>query len=273
MNTQLSIIIPSLSPEKHELSKRALDFCIPSIQQFPYYIALNGEGTDYPQGQCKAVNRVAKEINSDWLLISNNDMFYHPTSIERLLYWVENMNLLVACPNLVEPRKGAPPFLMHNCGGLGTVEDKPDFNAEWFFGFVFNHREGENHPDRIVEDGFNFPLLIRRDVWETVGGYDEEYDPWGNNSDSDLQYKIMIAGITPKRVRSSLVYHFSNTSGTFHPDHNAYWQKNFKYFTEKWGFERAPSPDIWYKPDIPMDKLKYKPKWKGYFINKGKEEE
>lgn len=267
--TDVTIVIPSLDPRKHVLSDRALDFCLTSLKETfkgPVRVAVNGDGTPYPQGQCNAVNRVAREVTTPWMMVMNNDMVASPGWFKEFTYWVENFGLLVASPNLVEPRKGAPPFIQHFCGGVGTFDGPADFKKQCFLDFVSTYKEHENKPDLMIEDGFNLPFLIRKDVWNTIGGYDEAYDPWGSNSDSDLQYKIMVAGITPKRIRNCLFYHFSNTSGTFHPSHQDAWNKNFSYFTEKWGFQRANAPSIWYKPEIP-ETMKFNPDWRNKFEN------
>lgn len=264
----ITIVIPSLHPDYHHLTKNALTICLESLRESfsgEIKIAYNGEGSGFPQGQCNATNRVVKEVTTPWVLISNNDQVYSPGWFEKFTGVVENNGFLCASPNLVEPRKGAPPFIEKFCGGAGVVGSPPDFNKQCFLDFEQEHKVHINNSSlpttEHIEDGFNLPFLIRKDVWDTIGGYDEAYDPWGSNSDSDLQYKIMVAGITPKRIRSVLVYHFSNTSGTFHPSHQAAWQKNFSYFTEKWGFQRANSPQIWYKPEIP-ETIKFKPEWR-----------
>lgn len=271
LEEDLTIVIPSLSPKAHELSARALNFCLESLNDFKgqVIVAENGEGSFYPQGQCSATNRVVKEVTTPWVMVMNNDMIAPPGWFKEFTYWVENLGLLVASPNLVEPRKGAPPFIQHFCGGVGTIGADPDFKKQCFLDFArdYNPFEASSYSGKEpVEDGFNLPFLIRTDVFNTIGGYDEAYDPWGSNSDSDLQYKIMVAGITPKRIRNVLFYHFANTSGTFHPSHQDSWQKNFNYFTEKWGFQRANSPEIWYKPQIP-ETIKFNPDWKGKFEN------
>jgi len=266
--SELTILIPSFSPEHHELTGRALSFCLESLKETfngEVIVAYNGEKTPYPVGQCAATNRVAKEVKTEWIMVSNNDMTYPPGWFNLLKEAVDNWGLLCASPNLVEPRKGAPPFIEHFCGGVGTMDGPPDFDKQKFIKFVETYSEHENRPETVIEDGFNMPLFIRKDVWDTVGGYDEEYDPWGSNSDSDLQYKLMVAGVNPTRVRSALVYHFSNTSGTFHPDHRDAWEENWRYFTKKWGVERASSPEIWYRPSL--EGITFKPEWKDKYAN------
>ena len=100
----VTIIIPTLS---NELSDRALNFCLDSLgdTKCAIEIAENGPDTDYPQGQCAAVNRVAKKVKTEWIMIFNNDMIAPPGWFKALTDTVDNFKLLVASPNLVEPRK------------------------------------------------------------------------------------------------------------------------------------------------------------------------
>lgn len=246
----ISIIIPTLKK-----NKAYLDLCTDSLEShttFDYEIlvAENGRETDYPQGQCQAVNRVAKKAQGDWLLISNDDMYYP-------LLWHRNLRFTADCfsPNLVEPtdNKGsAPPFLKLNAGLNVENFDQDKVNK-----FMADHQ------DNVIENGFNLPFFIKKELWDKIEGYDEAYDPFGSNGDSDLQYKLELAGVTPKRHRGMLVYHFSNKSDTFSPENQVYWQRNWEYFIEKWGFEREDT--VWeHNLHIPLDKLKYNPVWSIY---------
>ena len=210
----------------------------------------NGEGTSEPQGQCRAVDRVAQRAMGDWLLITNNDMYFP-------IDWDRDIKFVADCfsPNLIEPTNNpgsAPPFLKLDAGL--TLEE---FNKDKVDRFM------EDHTECTIENGFNLPFFIKKSLWEKIGGYDEMYDPFGSNSDSDLQYKLEIAGVTPKRHRGMLVYHFGGKSKTFTPENQPYWQKNWDYFIEKWGFEREDT--VWeHNLHIPLDKLKFNPKWSKY---------
>lgn len=211
------------------------------------------------QGQCGAVNigaRVARP-DVDYLFVSNDDMYYAPD-------WNKNLKFgfLVFSPNLIEPTNNAgsaPPFLKFD-GGL-TLEGFNRESVDRHIKNIVNTQREEN------EDGFNLPFFIKKDVWDTIGGYDTKFDPWGSNSDTDLQTKIELAGIKPKRLRDVLVYHFGSKSGTFEPEQQTYWQKNWDYYTEKWGFNRDQlGSDTWYCKDmINYDLLKYKPSWMGKY--------
>jgi len=175
---------------------------------------------------------------------------------------------LVFSPNLVEPVNNAgsaPPFLKAE-GGFTIEEFNRDFVNESIELLVSRSKSKAVLPKE--ETGFNLPFFIRKDVWDTIGGYDTFYDEWGSNSDTDLQTKINIAGITPVRLRDVLVYHFSNKSGTFDGSHQDAWQRNFDYYRDKFGYTRddEPKADVWYNKNMVLpDKLIYHPPWEGKY--------
>lgn len=216
------------------------------------------------QGQCVAVNTGAQiaSPDTDYLFIANDDMYFAPD-------WNKNLRFddLVFSPNLVEPDNNngsAPPFLKLGANGY-TLEE---FDKDVVDNFINNHVL-DAYGRTEEEDGFNFPVFVNREVWRTIGGYDQAYDPWGSNSDTDLQTKFLLAGIMPKRYRDVLVYHFSNKSGTFDGTHQEEWQRNFDYYTHKWGFNRDMLPtDVWYCKDVLPENesmIKYNPPWKGRY--------
>lgn len=266
-NTDVTIIIPHLGATPEQCN--ALRECFASLREtapeVPVLVAKNGAIACQcirhirvlGQGQCKAVNAAIATTNTPYVLISNDDMIYPPG-------WFEivsdiSVTHLIACASakLVEPRKGAPTFIEYFCGGAGG-----DFDKQKFLDFVATRPKQWN-----VEKGFNFPLLLHRELWDTIGGYDINYDPWGSNGDSDLEYKIMLAGVQPVQIQDWLVYHFSQTSGTFEPRNDAHRFRNYAYFKEKWGFERTDT-GIW-EADFVMptkeDGRIFFPEWEGKY--------
>jgi GT2 family glycosyltransferase len=270
----LTIIIPTINTTGDKEQDKKVDYaltqCLRSlgetVPEIPVVIASNGGDPKYiaeylhlkttrinvwEQGQCKAVNAAVATTNTEWIMISNDDMIYPPGWLEKLIDNLKHNNIKCISAKLVEPQDGAPTFEKYFCGGAGG-----DFNRDMFYEYASLSTNSFK-----VDNGFNLPLLIKRELWDLVGGYDINYDPWGSNSDSDLEYKIKLAGEQPKQSRKCKVYHFSQTSGTFNPANGEYWQRNFKYFEDKWGFPRTDD-GIWEADfDIPKDKLKYKPKW------------
>ena len=262
-----TIIIPHLggSPE----SEYAVEQCLISLREtvpdIKVIVVKNGPECKHygdirinDQGQCKAVNAAAATVNTPWIFVTNDDMIYAPGWFEMLTVPLKGDELCIS-PILVEPRKGAPTFIEYFCGGAGG-----DFDKEKFYQYVRSSVTTIYIPLRT---GFNLPFLIKKELWDLVGGYDINYDPWGSNSDSDLEYKIKLAGVQPYQNTNCIVYHFSQTSGTFHPDNQSYWQKNWDYFIEKWGFPRTDE-GIWeanFKIPTKQEGRKFHPDWENTY--------
>ena len=247
----ISIIIPTLKSNHNYL-----DVCLDSLSEntktsYEIFVEENGKDTPYAPGQWGAVNRALEKITTPWTMVANDDTYF-PEGWDKYI----DFSYDCFCPNYIEPPEvgSAPPFLKLNAGS-----DLDTFNKKEVDDFVAKNE------DRTVENGFNLGFIIKTDLFKKIGGFDEMYDPYGSNGDSDFQYKLEIAGITPKRNRGMLVYHFGSKSESFTPDKQHYWQKNYDYFTEKWGIKRADSPDIWYHNlKIDKDQLRYRPDWSTY---------
>lgn len=263
---EVTIVIPHFgaSPE----AEFALDQCIQSLQEtepeIKRIVVKNGSPCKHagdiktdPQGQCRAVNEAVKQVQTPLIMVTNDDMIYPPGWFEKLTEFVGDAfpkKPFCISPKLIEPRPGAPTFETFFCGGAGG-----DFNKQRFLEFARRYWGESWRP------GFNLPFLMGKELWDTIGGYDINYDPWGSNSDSDLEYKIKLAGVQPLQQTNSIVYHFSQTSGTFSPEHQDAWNKNWAYFIEKWGFPRTDE-GIWEATFIiPNNTRKFRPEWEGKF--------
>ncbi len=282
---KITAIIPSL----HKADGEYLDVAIKSLREttdWDIIVVTNGSKekptiahgatlhlNTRDQGQCNTVNIgvQAASPDTDYIFISNADMYYAPGWNRKLDFWKPRDWPLCFSPNLVEPtnNKGsAKPFRKFD-GGFTLEEFKKEKVDVYILDSVLEYMRNHSDETEKQEDGFNFPVFIDRQVWNRIGGYDIAYDPWGSNSDTDLQMKIELAGIMPQRVKDMLVYHFSNKSGTFEDSHQAFWQNNWDYLTEKWGFNRDDTKaDTWYcKNMLDLEKLKYHPEWEGRYKN------
>lgn len=266
--SDVTIIIPHLGHTKkqqyaREQCLKSLDETVPEMKKIvvtnggipqTFLCEFVGDIHIKEQGQCKAVNAAVASSSTPWVLVINDDMIFAPGWFEKLVDGIPSISLCIS-PKLIEPQAGAPTFEVFFAGGAGG-----DFNKQRWLDFE------KSYIGSGYRTGFNMPILIKKELWDLIGGYDVNYDPWGSNSDSDLEYKIRLAGIVPLQDTTCIIYHFSQTSGTFHPDHRDAWQKNYQYFIDKWGFERAGKETIWTADfEIPMDKLKYKPWWMEHY--------
>lgn len=266
-----SVVIPSL----YEVDKDYLRLCVESLRASGFggqiIVVTNGASSkpvlDFKgvsvhlhtkqQGQCNATNIGAQLAQSEYIMVSNSDMFY-ARGWDRFLRFEH----LVFSPNLVEPVNNAgsaPPFLKFD-GGL-TIEEFDKLNVTDFINDIETDGAREMAEGfKPEEPGFNLPFFIKRDFWNFLGGYDVVWDPWGSNSDTCLQTRINLAGVIPMRLRDVLVYHFSNKTPTFAPENQAFYQHNIAYFKEKFGFDRDElNSDVWMNKDmIPENKSKIK---------------
>ena len=274
----ITIIIPHIFLSKetdYSLKEclRSLDETVPEIRKI---VTVNGmkfendfETVKYPnveflvmerQGQCVASNAAVSITDTPWVFITNNDMIYSGKWFERLTDNIQFPYVQCLSPMLIEPRPGAPTFQVEFFGGAGG-----DFNKEAWDKYTQEHYEKDNAIG--IRPGFNLPFLISRDLWNTIDGYDIAYDPWGSNSDSDLEYKIKLAGVQPWQNTNSIVYHFGQTSGTFEPRNQEYWHRNFAVFRDKWGFDRTDE-GIWEAtfdiPTVEQGRV-FAPPWEGKY--------
>lgn len=262
---KVTAIIPSLA---NETTRPYLRLCVESLRKtvdWDIVVVTNGVNAPEPlnidgitrrlhtrdQGQSNAVNIGAQGVHDDYIFIVNDDMYFPPG-------WNENLTFdyPVFSPNLMEPTDNngsAAPFVKID-GGF-TIDK---FNQK----FVDAATIVETSNPTEDSPGFNFPVFIKKDLWDFLGGYDVAYDPWGSNGDTDLQTRVNLAGVTPMRLYDVLVYHFSNKSGTFDGTHQDYYLNNLEYFKDKFGFDRDElGSDVWYNKDmIPTDvsRIKYK---------------
>lgn len=272
---EVTIIIPHLGGTFE--AETALDECLISLKEtvpdIKVLVAVNGtrcvkhRDSDLfvkEQGQCKATNAAVATVNTPWIFVTNDDMIYAPEWFEKLTNWFgreAEENIKCISPQLIEPRTGAPTFLVQPFGGAGG-----DFNKHGWLEYEKNNR---NRRDIMIRNGFNLPFLIKKELWDLVGGYNVNFDPWGSNGDSDLEYKIKLAGIQPYQNTNCIVYHFSQTSGTFHPDNDAARFRNYAYFKEKWGFDRTDD-GIWeatFEIPEPPERI-YEPWWENHYGEK-----
>lgn len=274
----ISIVIPTPAFENNI---EYLETCIKSIKKYQtidheIIVVVNGlNGKDVSdriknitgiklikedrQGQCISVNVGVKNATNEYILISDDDVVF-PPNWEELTEKAKEVDFLsgVFMENVCKGSGHCEPFVICSLG----------CNPQEFRWEEFEKKAIELREERW-QNGFGFPIICKKSLWEEIGGYDENYDPWGSNCDSDLEYKIMLRGIMPMRWRGVLTYHFSNVSGTFtNPKALPYWDKNKRYFTEKWGIIRASIPAIWLC-DFKIDghNLKFKPSWAKLYGN------
>ncbi|BDI59498.1 glycosyltransferase family 2 protein [Qipengyuania nanhaisediminis] len=168
-------------------------------EQFP---GLRVIAHDENIGFALANNRVAEMATSEWLLLLNPDTETHPRAIENLLRFAKaHPEAGIVGGRTVFPdgslnpascwRKSTPWSLFCQAFGLSRMfPDSPVFNYEAIGGW---RRDSVREVDIVVGCFF----MIRRALWEELGGFDRKYVMYGEEADMCLRaaergYRPMI---------------------------------------------------------------------------------
>lgn len=100
------------------------------------------------------------------------------------------------------------------------------------YGEKINYEEPE-YEERVRLSGFS--MLVKRSVWETVGGFDEDFAP-GYFEDDALSVEIQKQGYKLLLVKNSFVYHAGSQSFS-KTDYKKLLLSHHKHFIQKYGFD------------------------------------
>jgi len=79
-----------------------------------------------------------------------------------------------------------------------------------------------------------FFMMVKRDVIETIGGFDEGFGMWGFEDD-DYSVRARCAGYRLRIAKDCFIRHLgSQTSRTAKLDYTQLLLENFEYFKRKW---------------------------------------
>jgi GT2 family glycosyltransferase len=232
----ISIIIPSWNNKKY------LQKCIESIQLNSFFkheiiVHLN-EGTDGSKdyldkidikysksniniGICSAVNLAYKKTNNNYILYSNDDMYFAKNWDKKLDNEISelNHNFFYITAKTISSKND---IIQLDCG-----KNIEEFNQTKFDNFCNNDQSPDLRASHLC------PFIIHKEIWDRVGGFSEEFDP-GDGSDPDFCMKLWKQNIRVFKCLSSFkIYHFGSITTR---------RKNFKInngtktFILKWGF-------------------------------------
>lgn len=171
-----------------------------------------------------SVNKAASMTKGKYLLLLNNDIILSPQSIDHLLRTIESYP---------------------GCGAVGCKLVRPDGSLQeagsiiWADGSGLAY--GRNDPNPMSPE-YSFVrevdycsaacLLVRRELWERLGGYDPRYVP-AYYEDSDLCLGLWSLGYKVVYQPAALVFHYEFGSRSIKTAMKMM-EKNSKKFLEKW---------------------------------------
>jgi GT2 family glycosyltransferase len=140
-------------------------------------------------------NRTARQARFEWLAFLNNDTRVHPDWLRQLVKPLEE-----------QPRLACISSKMVNWDGsrLDFVGAGANFQG---FGFQFDYdrtSSRHDHPRRILAP-CGGAMLIRRDIFESIGGWDGDY--FAFYEDLDLGWQLNLMGYDVWYTPDALVYH------------------------------------------------------------------
>lgn len=165
-------------------------------------------GLDENLGYGRAINLVAEQTSSRWLAFANADVALEPGALEYMIAAGENdPGAGIIAPRLVLPdgetQHVAWPFptlaatVAQNLGPRmlpGPVADR-----------LFLHGAWDPERPRRIPWAVGAMLLVRRQAWDEIGGFDPEQ--WMSAEDLDLGWRMHTAGWATRYEPSAIVHH------------------------------------------------------------------
>ncbi|TFE70849.1 glycosyl transferase [Methylacidiphilum sp. Yel] len=171
-----------------------------------------------------SVNKATLLAKAPYLLLLNNDIILSPQTVEQMIRTMESYP---------------------GCAAVGCKLVRPDGTLQeagsivWADGSALAY--GRNDPDPMRPE-YNFVrevdycsaacLLVRRELWEKLGGYDPQYAP-AYYEDSDLCLSLWAMGYKVLYQPAALVFHYEFGSRPLETV-KAMIEKNRWKFLEKW---------------------------------------
>ncbi len=126
----------------------------------------------------------------------------------------------------------------------------PEIDDYLRYGNGIDIYEEDTYIERVRLSGF--AMLIRRKLWDDIGGFDEDFVP-GYFEDDSLSMEIARRGYRMIAVKNSFVYHAGSMSFS-KTDFSEYEQKNLRLFKDKYGFNPIKYA---YADEVMLSKLQY----------------
>jgi N-acetylglucosaminyl-diphospho-decaprenol L-rhamnosyltransferase len=160
----------------------------------------------------RAVNEVARRTGSEWIACANADIALEPGTLETLITAGSEPRVGCVAPQLLGPDGSAE----HSVHPLPTVPLTLVFNLGL-------HRLSPRLADRLCLEGYWDPtrpravpwaigafLLVRRQAFDQVGGFDERQ--WLYAEDLDLGWRLQRAGWITRYEPGARVQHASGAA-------------------------------------------------------------
>ncbi len=186
-------------------------------QQEGIELLLNRENLGAPRARNQALARARGE----WIVVMDNDAIVAPGWLERLMFHAQ-VDGRSGCIGPVSDRAAHGQQIPYD--GDGELTTVARFAHDWA---QRNHRR--SRPQNILT---SFLLLMRREVLDTIGGFDERFSPWGFEDD-DFTLRAALAGFNNRCALDTFVRH-EHYGGAKAARHQQLLERNWSAFAQKW---------------------------------------
>lgn len=174
------IVADNASPDK------SLDLATVVMREWPNAQAIQ-HGANL--GFCEGNNRAAQHAKGNYLFFLNNDTWLEPDCLETLLRGVETTGAQAGTPLMLNYEDDS----IQSSGGAGFD----------IFGLMSLAPLERDSGEVFVVGGCSY--LIRRDLFDRVGGFDSVFYMYAD--EYDLSWRVWIAGVKAVLVRESRLHH------------------------------------------------------------------
>ena len=158
----------------------------------------------------------------EWFLFLDNDVFVTEGWAHRALYHGE-----------VDPSVGSVALCASRASKKQVVPyDGPDDQSSLD---AFAHRHASDTGRRGVDATLftSFAVLVRSEVIDQIGGFDEAFSPWGFEDD-DISLRIRLAGWRNRVAMDTYVHHAHYGTREKSEWHDRWMAANWNAFVDKW---------------------------------------
>lgn len=160
-----------------------------------------------------ANNRALREARGEYLLLLNSDAFVHPGALNSLVAFMEREpNAAVVGPRLLN----ADGTLQHSCFRFPTPV-RAWLENLWISALFTRHpalgdyRRWDHDAERKVDFVSGACMLVRRDAYKQVGGFDETFFMY--SEETDWQRRMRARGWDITFTPAAVVTHLGGASG------------------------------------------------------------
>ena len=173
-------------------------------------------------GAPRARNQALRHAQGEWVAFLDNDVFVPEGWLDRALYH-----------GAVDPAVGSIPLCANRASKHQVVEYRGSDDQGELQRFAETHFESAPRQGMDSVLFTSLGVLVRGEVLDRIGGFDEAFSPWGFEDD-DIALRVRLSGWRNRVARDTFVYHAFYDGPAKVERHNGWMEQNWRAFLNKW---------------------------------------